>query len=427
MKQIAIDANKKNNNVLILAHRINLINQHKELFEDIDKNMTRIESVFTEKNHLGEYGKVDLIIIDEAHLSGASSYHKICDYYKCPIIGFTATCCRLDGKPLDLFDTIVQGISTRELIKKGNIADFDYYAPDLHINFDDVNIIAGEYNNEQLTEKMCKPTIYGDILKYYKQLSDDRQGIAYCTSVKHSKEICNLFNKNGISAKHIDSSTKEKEREQVLQEFKENKFKILCNCNLISEGITLPNASVGLLLRKTMSTALFIQQSCRVLTPTENKKSIIIDFVNNVEMHGLPDEERIWSLIKPLQKREIYNKDGLLIIKSCPKCYKTFKGNLKQCPYCGYINEPKASELKNIKEIELKKINEEEARQKRQEFYQRKKEIWQCKTMSELVQYAREHNYSNPGGWAYYIMKSRKEKKSGVSSKTKNRWIRKYN
>lgn len=41
--------------------------------------------------------------------------------------------------------------------------------------------------------------------------------------------------------------------------------------------------------------------------------------------------------------------------------------------------------------------------------------------MSELVAYAREHNYSNPGGWAYYIMKSRKEKKSGVSSKTKNR------
>ena len=71
---------------------------------------------------------------------------------------------RLDGKPLDLFDTIVQGISTKELIKKGNIANFEYYAPDLHINFDDVDVIAGEYNNEQLTNKMCKPTIYGDIL-----------------------------------------------------------------------------------------------------------------------------------------------------------------------------------------------------------------------------------------------------------------------
>ena len=54
MKKITSDANSKGNHVLILAHRVNLINQHKELFKDIDDKMTRIESVFTEKNHLGE-------------------------------------------------------------------------------------------------------------------------------------------------------------------------------------------------------------------------------------------------------------------------------------------------------------------------------------------------------------------------------------
>lgn len=91
MKQISVDANKKGNTVLILAHRISLINQHKELFEDLDESKTRIESVFTEVRHLGEKGKVDLIIIDECHLSGASTYHKVCEYYNCPIIGFTAT------------------------------------------------------------------------------------------------------------------------------------------------------------------------------------------------------------------------------------------------------------------------------------------------------------------------------------------------
>lgn len=411
MKQISIDANKKGNRVLILAHRNSLINQHKELFEDIDNDMTRIESVFTEVRHLGEKGKVDLIIIDECHLSGASTYHKVCGYYNCPIIGFTATCSRLDGKPLDLFDTIVQGISTKELIKLGAIADYDYYSPDLHIDFDDVDIVAGEYNNEQLTQKMCKPTIYGDILKYYKELADDRQGIAYCTSIKHSKEICQMFNENGIPAKHIDASTSEKNREKVLQEFKDNKFRILCNCNLISEGITLPSASVGLLLRKTMSTALFIQQSCRVLTPKDNKKSLIIDFTNNVEVHGLPDEDREWSLEQKMGKRQIYDNDGRLIIKSCPKCYKVFKGSLKECPYCGYKNEPKGRELENIKEIKLKKINQEEAEKKKEEFYNRKNEVWQCKTMAELIAYAKKKGYKNPGGWAYYILQARKNKK----------------
>lgn len=69
--KIAQDANKKGNRVLVLIHRIQLRNQHSELFEqyEIDKDMTRVESVFTEAKHLGEHGKVDLIIIDEAHLS----------------------------------------------------------------------------------------------------------------------------------------------------------------------------------------------------------------------------------------------------------------------------------------------------------------------------------------------------------------------
>lgn len=69
--KIAQDANKKGNRVLILIHRIQLKNQHKELLDEyeIDEDMTRVESVFTEANHLGEHGKVDLIIIDEAHLS----------------------------------------------------------------------------------------------------------------------------------------------------------------------------------------------------------------------------------------------------------------------------------------------------------------------------------------------------------------------
>lgn len=54
MKAITEAANKKQNHVLILAHRNQLLSQHRELFEDIDWNYTRIENVFTEVRHLGE-------------------------------------------------------------------------------------------------------------------------------------------------------------------------------------------------------------------------------------------------------------------------------------------------------------------------------------------------------------------------------------
>lgn len=88
-----------------------------------------------------------------------------------------------------------------------------------------------------------------------------------------------MFNDAGISAVHIDANTSEAEREKVLEDFKNKKFKILCNCNLISEGITLEGADVVLLLRKTASISLYIQQACRCLTPVKGKEAIIIDFV----------------------------------------------------------------------------------------------------------------------------------------------------
>ena len=189
---------------------------------------------------------------------------------------------RLDGKPLDLFDTIVSGISANELIKKGAISPYLYYAPDLNIDFSQIKKTAGDFNNQQLGEVMSAKKIYGDVLKYYKKLASGKQGICYCVNVEHSKQVCEMFNENNVLARHIDAHTSEKEREEVLQDFKDGKFKILCNCNLISEGITLPSADVCLLLRPTLSLTLFIQQACRTLTPNTNKIAIIIDFVNNI-------------------------------------------------------------------------------------------------------------------------------------------------
>lgn len=390
MKKISMDANKKGNNVLILGHRISLINQHKELFGNIDNNKIRIESVFTEVRHLGEKGKVDLIIIDECHLSGASTYHKVCEYYNCPVIGFTATAGRLDGKPLDLFDTIVTGIEANDLIKRGAISPYNYYAPDLGIDLSKVNKLAGDYNNQQLGEAMSSKKIYGDILKYYRKLADNKQGIAYCVNVSHSKEVCQMFNENNIPSVHIDSHTSEQEREQVLQDFKDGKFKILCNCNLISEGITLPSAEVCLLLRPTLSTVLYIQQSMRALTPNTNKVAVIIDYVNNIQRHGMPTAERKWSLESKVNDYINENDDGTLKIRVCQECFGTFE-TAPICPYCGAEYKVTSIEIANFKEIKLKKIEEAKAvrMQKYRETIQSKVENYkspsECKNWFELI------------------------------------------
>ena len=397
-------------NVLVLAHRHTLINQHKELLKGLGvlNDNVRVESVFTEASRLGRYkpNYVNLIIIDEAHLSEAASYRKVCDYYKCRRVLFTATPARLDGKPLTLADTLITGITADELIKSGAISEYDYYAPDLNLNFDNVDTVAGEYNNGQLTELMCQSAIYGDVLKYYRLLGENRQAIAYCTSVKHSEQTAKMFTDNGISAISIDGSMSQKERNRKMDMFKRGNIKVLCNCNLISEGVTLPNASVALLLRPTMSLPLFIQQACRVLTPVGGKKAVIIDFVNNVQKHGLPTEAHSWSLTHTVEKRKEFNEDGTLSIRQCENCFKCFK-TAPKCPYCGYTYEVKGRELKAVKEVELKKIEAVQRKNEEQKRKEARREQGRCQTYEDLYALAVRRGYKNPSGWAYFIMKGR--------------------
>lgn len=413
MAAIAESANEKGNHVLILAHRNSLIEQHKELFENLElnNNLTRIESVFTEVRHLGEHGKVDIIIIDEAHISGASSYRKVCEYYNCKRVLFTATPARLDGKPLDLADTIIMGISAKELIKRGQISDYDYYAPNLDVDFSDVRKSCGDYNTQDLENKMSVKKIYGDILKYYKLLGKNQQAIAYCININHSKQVCDMFNEAGIPAKHMDASTPENERQEIMNEFKENKFTILCNCNLISEGITLPSANVGLLLRPTLSLPLYIQQACRVLTPVEGKKAIIIDYVGNVFRHGMPTDDREWSLSSKVKEYYNENEDGSFKIRVCQNCFSTFKA-APVCPYCGAVYEATSVEIQNMKEVELKRIEEakeihrreyKEAVQEKVKKYASAKE---AKNWFELVQWCIVKGYKP--GYAFVLNKQLK-------------------
>ena len=398
-------------NVLVLAHRHTLINQHKELLESLGvlTETVRVESVFTEASRLGRHSKdsVSLIIIDEAHLSEAASYKKVCEYYDCRRVLFTATPARLDGQPLTLADTLITGITADELIKLGAISDYDYYAPDLNLDVDKVDMVAGEYNNGQLTEIMCNGAIYGDVLKYYNVLGEGRQAIAYCTSIRHSIQTANMFNKNGIAAVSIDGSMNMRDRNERMDMFKNGEVQILCNCNLISEGVTLPNASVALLLRPTMSLPLFIQQACRVLTPVEGKKAVIIDYVNNVQRHGLPTDTHNWSLTETVAKRKEFNSDGTLTIRQCENCFKCFKTATK-CPYCGYEYKVKGREIKAIKDIELKKIETIKKEEQEKQKKAARMEQGKCKSYQELFELAQKRGYKNPSGWAYFIMKGRK-------------------
>lgn len=121
----------------------------------------------------------------------------------------------------------------------------------------------------------------------------------------------------------------------------------------------------------------------------------------NYTRFGLPDDDKEWKLTYEKQKRN--NNTENIAIRQCLKCFKVYKGSNSICPYCGNNNGKTKEQIKQEEQAELERI-------KKVEKYQRKNEVWQCKTYGELVAYAKNKGYKNPGGWAYYILQARKKK-----------------
>lgn len=380
--------------VLILIHRLELKKQHIELFDKLNINTDniRIESVFTEVNNLDKHTKPILIVLDEAHLSKAKSWEKVVQYYDTFTVGFTASPVRLDNKPLgDIFSDMVEEVDVKYLISHHRLAPYEYYAP-MTVNTDNLKTSMGDYNLIDLETLMRDNTIYSDVINSYKELADNEQCIVYCVNIKHSQETAEKFRNAGYTAECLDSSMNKADRDRIMKDFRNNKITILCNCGIISEGISIDNVSVCMLLRATQSTALHIQQSMRCMRYQENKVAKIIDCVGNYTRHGLPDSDRNWSLNTAPKKHKIVTENGDYTIRVCQNCFRTFK-TAPVCPYCQAEYKLKEREIQEKENIRLSKITAEEIKQIEHKKKLLRMEVGRAKTVDELVRIAVERNY----------------------------------
>ncbi|HEX5154335.1 MAG TPA: helicase-related protein [Parafilimonas sp.] len=136
-----------------------------------------------------------------------------------------------------------------------------------------------------------------DLVQSYIDFALDKKMIVYAVNRSHCARIVEKFNSMGYSAKAIDSYTPTDERQKLVEDFKNNKFKILCNVNIFTEGFDCPDVDAVQLARPTKSLVLFLQQVGRCMRPHQNKQyGIILDNAGLWKEHGLPKMDRNWSL-----------------------------------------------------------------------------------------------------------------------------------
>ena len=419
---ITEQAAKLGNKVMILVHRQELLQQtSRALFDmkvphgliaprySVSHDNIQVASVQTLVRRIGKYQEPDLIIIDEAHHTAAGSWQKILSAFpNSRLLGVTATPVRLDGKGLGkqsggFFDTLINGLSVADLIDMGYLSKPVIYAPPVQLDMSSIHKQYGDFKQSEVDELMDKPTITGCAVEHYKKLCPGEPAIAFCASVKHAKHVAEQFNAVGISAESIDGKLDDITRKNRIDDLANGRIKVLTSCEIISEGTDIPVVSVGILLRPTASTGLFLQQCGRILRIHPSKtRSIILDHVGNTMRHGFPDDEREWTLKGRDKKTRKKDEDDIeLNIVQCQSCYMMFRRADKICPECGWVVPVMSREIDQV-DGELVEIERERVR------ISSRREVGMAKTEDELNAIAAARGYKK--GWVYMMLKARAKK-----------------
>jgi DNA repair protein RadD len=417
---IAESSERRGKRVLIMAHRVELVDQIVASLEQfnvkpdiiaasyqrssgryrVTNRPIAVASVGTLVNRLDQYPPPTLIVIDEAHhvTPGGQWSTILRAYSQAKNLGVTATPIRLDGRGLaSHFDKLILGPTYPELIGMGYLVRPRIFAPPT-VDTSGLHVRAGEFKTEEADALMDVPSITGDAFSHYKKHADGLPGLAFCTSVKHAEHVAERFRKEGVAAVSLNGGTDKELRRMAVADFKRGAIRILASCDLFSEGFDVPGAHVGIMLRPTSSLGLFLQQCGRLARPLPGKEFYtLLDHVGNTQRFGMPDEAREWELTPDVIKKKKADAPG---VRVCPSCFAASPARSLICVECKHVFEVKERQNVEERDGELVELTAEQIAKKHARVEQ-----GMTKELAGLREIARIKGYKE--SWAEHVYAGR--------------------
>jgi len=309
-----------------------------------------IQSVRTKAKQIGH---IDIAIIDECHLvahkdeggyrSLLAELSKINPSLR--VIGLTATPYRLGhglitDKPA-IFDELIESVSIEQLIYKGFLSTLRSKVTKSKLDISQVKKRGGEYIEAELQAAVDTNEQNESVVREVINLAGERKAwLFFCTGVNHAHHIAQVLRDNGIAADCVTGDTPHKERQQMLEDFKNGKLRALTNANVLTTGFDYPDIDLIAMLRPTMSPGLYVQMAGRGLRPkSHTDHCLVLDFAGVVEQHG-----PITAVRAPPKKGD---KQGEAPVKVCENCQEICALSVRECPACGEaFPEPERPALK---------------------------------------------------------------------------------
>lgn len=292
--------------VLVLAHRGELLEQAADKLEKSTGLKCATEKA--EQTSLGSWFRVvvgsvqtlmrdkrlskfdkrhfDTIIIDEAHHCISEGYQRVLRYFEhSNVLGVTATPDRGDMRNLGTyFESLAYEYTLPKAIKEGYLSPIKALTLPLKLDLSQVSQQAGDFKTSDLGTALDPylESIADEMLKN----ASDRKTVVFLPLVKTSQKFTEILNRKGFKAAEVNGESKD--RAEILKEFDDDKYNVLCNSMLLTEGWDCPSVDCVVILRPTKVRSLYSQMVGRGTRLHPGKTELLLlDFLWHTERHEL--------------------------------------------------------------------------------------------------------------------------------------------
>ena len=303
---VAADQVRAGDRVLILAHRGELLEQAADklqrstgLVSAVEKaESTCLDSWFrvvvgsvqtlqrTARLERFPHDYFSTIIIDEAHHAITDGYRRILDYFdRAKVLGVTATPDRGDMRNLgEVFDSLAFEYKLTDAIKEGYLCRIMAQTIPLKLDITSVTMSGGDYAVGDLGTAL--DPYLEQIAAEMAQRCTDRKTVVVLPLIKTSQKFRDLLNANGFRAAEVNGQSAD--RKQVLADFEADKYNVLCNSMLLTEGWDCPSVDCVVVLRPTKVRSLYSQMVGRGTRLSPGKTDLLLlDFLWMTDKHEL--------------------------------------------------------------------------------------------------------------------------------------------
>ncbi|WP_283600086.1 DEAD/DEAH box helicase, partial [Ligilactobacillus salivarius] len=328
--KIIEDRVKKGERVLVIAHRGELLEQASDKLYKSTGLKTATEKA--EQTSLGSFYRVvvgsvqtlqrekrlnqfppeyfDTIVIDEAHHAISDGYQRVLQHFEdANVLGVTATPDRGDMRNLgSYFESLAYEYSLPEAIKSGYLSPIKALTIPLKLDLSNVKQQAGDFSTKDLGTAL--DPYLEQIAEEMKKQCFDRKTVVFLPLVKTSQKFRDILNNHGFKAAEVNGESTD--REQVLRDYEEGKYNVLCNSMLLTEGWDCPSVDCVIVLRPTKVRALYSQMVGRGTRLAPGKKELLLlDFLWHTERHELCHPANLIATDEKVAKKMTENIEEL--------------------------------------------------------------------------------------------------------------------